>query len=363
MRKKNVLRLLVCLLIIFSLAIARYGKILGYDLKMDAAADAKAGGTRQAVAWRVLKNGATIVNTTSLGNDIIGYAGQVPLEITIQDGIVQKVQVLDNEETPRFMARAAALLSEWQGKSLDEALALQVDAVSGATYTSQALIGNMQLGLRYAQAKLQAAPSLAAMQGEGLSSFLSLKNILGLLVVLMAAILPLFVKNRIYRFCQLALNVGVLGLWCGNCLSYASLLGYAAHGLQVLTMAVPLVMLFTALVYPLLGKPAYYCAHVCPFGSLQQLAGQCLKFKLRLSPKAVKWLNIFRQALWVVLMLCIWTGVWADWTDYEPFSAFVFQSASWVVTALALVFVVLSLIIPRPYCRFVCPLGTLLKLK
>ena len=70
---------------------------------------------------------------------------------------------------------------------------------------------------------------------------------------------------------------------------------------------------------------------------------------------------MFRQLLWAVLMLCLWTGVWFNWIDYEPFSAFVFQSASWVVIVIAVVFVALSTVIARPYCRFVCPTGSLFK--
>ena len=48
--------------------------------------------------------------------------------------------------------------------------------------------------------------------------------------------------------------------------------------------------------------------------------------------------------------------------DYEVFSAFVFQTASAFVLVLGIVVVVLSLFVPRPYCRFVCPTGTLLRL-
>ena len=80
-----------------------------------------------------------------------------------------------------------------------------------------------------------------------------------------------------------------------------------------------------------------------------------------MKPKTAKRLDLFRQLLWAVLMLCLWTGVWFDWIDYEPFSAFVFQSASWVVIVIAVVFVSLSTVIIRPYCRFVCPTGSLFK--
>ena len=101
---------------------------------------------------------------------------------------------------------------------------------------------------------------------------------------------------------------------------------------------------------------------VCPFGALQELAGKCVKYKIPMSAKTQKSLNVMRQILWAVLMLCLWTGAWFDWIDYEPFSAFIVQSASWVVIVIAVVFVALSTVIMRPYCRFVCPTGTLLKI-
>lgn len=40
-------------------------------------------------------------------------------------------------------------------------------------------------------------------------------------------------------------------------------------------------------------------------------------------------------------MICIWGGVWNEWTDFEPFSAFIFHSASWI----EIVNVVLSLLV------------------
>ena len=62
-----------------------------------------------------------------------------------------------------------------------------------------------------------------------------------------------------------------------------------------------------------------------------------------------------------MLMLCLWTGVWFDWIDYEPFSAGGGQAAAGGGGAIALAFVALSTVIMRPYCRFVCPTGSLLK--
>ena len=63
-----------------------------------------------------------------------------------------------------------------------------------------------------------------------------------------------------------------------------------------------------------------------------------------------------------MLVVLLVTGIWTEWMDYEVFSAFVFQTASAFVLVLGIVVVVLSLFVPRPYCRFVCPTGTLLRL-
>ena len=131
--------------------------------------------------------------------------------------------------------------------------------------------------------------------------------------------------------------------------------------MNVVALIVPVIMLITAFVYPLFGKKSYFCTHVCPFGSLQELAGKCVGYKIRMKPTTAKRIDWLRQILWTILMLCLWTGIWFDWIDYEPFSAFVFQSASWVVIAIAISFVALSTVIMRPYCRFVCPTGSLLK--
>ena len=57
------------------------------------------------------------------------------------------------------------------------------------------------------------------------------------------------------------------------------------------------------------------------------------------------------------------TDVWSEWTDYEPFSAFLLATADPLVIALAATILLAANYIPRPFCRFVCPTGTLLKMK
>lgn len=345
---QQLLCLLTCVLMVVAVSIRRDGKVAGQEVKDHQTASQK---TEPMV---VLEDGSVRLNTTELGKDIVGYGGTVPLEITLHEGRVENIRALANSETPGFFKEASVLLTKWNGQTVEDALKMKVDAVSGATFSSKAIIGNVQRGLQYAAKN----PVKTSVWTE---FDFSAKAMAGLVVVLLAAIVPLFIKDRRYRMVQQILNVIVLGFWCGSFLNYTSIISYMSNGMNIVALIVPVIMLITAFVYPLFGKKSYYCTQVCPFGSLQELAGKCVGYKVRIKSATAKRLDKFRQILWAMLMLCLWTGVWFDWIDYEPFSAFVFQSASWVVIALAIVFVALSTVVMRPYCRFVCPTGSLLK--
>ncbi len=345
-RLQSLFGLIVAFLLIASVSIRRDGRLWGHSLTAN---------TKEPPQVESKTGDTLVINTTEIGKNIIGYNGPVPLEIFICHGRVVKVVALPNAETPGFFARVKGLLNRWNGLTVEEALALDVDAVAGATFSSNAVIGNMRRGLQQAQ---QQSVTKSVWNTINIPP----QFIIGLVVVLMAAILPLLVRNKTIRIIQMVLNVIVLGFWCGAFISYASLVNYMSNGMNVIVLAVPFVMLVTAFVYPLFGRKAHYCSYVCPFGSLQQLVGMCVKYKLPIKPSIVKILGRLRQGLWAVLMLCMWCGVLFKWMDYELFSAFLFGSASWVVIAVAVVFVLLSAIVNRPYCHFVCPTGTLLRI-
>lgn len=91
----------------------------------------------------------TIVNTQQLGKNVRGYRGATPLKIYIRKNKVIKVEALANHETPKFFAKAKAILAKYEGASTKKAARMQVDGVSGATFTSKSLKKNMELGLNY----------------------------------------------------------------------------------------------------------------------------------------------------------------------------------------------------------------------
>lgn len=350
---EQIVLLLTCLLVMMVAAIRRDGRVWGSRLAEVARTDTT--GKAAASPMTTLDDGTVVVNTTTLGKDIAGYAGPVPVEIHLKDGKVVAVKALKNNETPDFFDEAKVLLSQWDGKTVEEALHRKVDAVSGATFSSRAIIGNVQAGLRFASQNA-AKPSVL----DKLD--LSLKNIVGLIVVLMAAVIPLFYRNKTYRTVQLSLNVVVLGFWCGTFLNWSLFVGYMSSGINLWISLIPIVMLVTAFIYPLFGRKNYYCTNICPFGSIQDLAGKANRKKWKMGKETTKRLGQVRQGLFAVLMLLMLVGVGFEWMDYEVFSAFIFKSAAVVVIIMAVVFTLLAIFVPRPYCRFVCPTGTLFKL-
>lgn len=96
------------------------------------------------------ENGVYVIDTTELGKDVEGYNGPTPLKIYIINNKVEKIEALKSFETPKYYVKVKkALLEKWNGLKVKDAKALKVDAVTGATFSSEAVIKNVQLGLDY----------------------------------------------------------------------------------------------------------------------------------------------------------------------------------------------------------------------
>ena len=82
---------------------------------------------------------------------IKGYAGETPVLVAL-DGkkVILGVYLLQNQETPRFAKRVedAGFYKNWNGLTVKQALKHEVDAVSGATFTSRAVAQSVQAALK-----------------------------------------------------------------------------------------------------------------------------------------------------------------------------------------------------------------------
>ena len=95
-------------------------------------------------------DGTVTINTTTLKADE-GCFGPTPLLIHLDaQERVSKIEALPNGETPSYWSLVMEKLSTvWNGLPATEAASLEVDAVTGATYSSEGLISNVRSGLTY----------------------------------------------------------------------------------------------------------------------------------------------------------------------------------------------------------------------
>ena len=81
----------------------------------------------------------TVLFSSPYSDAIKGFNGPTPLLIALDaEDRIKTVTLLENEETPRFAQRVVegGLYDAWNGLTVEEAMDKQVDAISGATYTS-----------------------------------------------------------------------------------------------------------------------------------------------------------------------------------------------------------------------------------
>ena len=95
-------------------------------------------------------DGTYIINTTTLASDVEGYAGTTPMEVHIKKNKIVKVVALKSQETPKYNAKVKKqMLPKYEGMNIKKGQVADVDAVTGATFTSQAMHENIRRAVDY----------------------------------------------------------------------------------------------------------------------------------------------------------------------------------------------------------------------
>ena len=98
----------------------------------------------------VKEKGLYIVDTTELGKGVDGYVGPTPLKVYIRKNVIEKIEFLPNQETPKYWnACKKHMQNKWDGMKVSEAKTAEVDGRTGATFSSDAVKQNVKLALEY----------------------------------------------------------------------------------------------------------------------------------------------------------------------------------------------------------------------
>ncbi len=296
----------------------------------------------------------SVLATEQYAPDIYGYGGPIPMYLFIDPaGIITQVKILKNDESPSFLRKALAkgVVKQWIGKQVSHLSTFQPDAVTGATLSSNAINQSLTTSIsHYVGSNLQ---------GEK-PNYFSLKNIAALLVLALGVYASFYKKEnkKTLRMVLLVVNVVVLGFWCGTFISLGALLNLVHNGVHGASSLIFILLVALALIMPLFKKhKKYYCTWVCPYGSAQEIVGKLHKKKYQPSQKVMAYLKYSRRVITLGLYVAMWLGVSTDIMGFEPFAAFLFQNASWLVLTVAILGLISALFVPKGWCRFACPAG------
>ena len=297
-----------------------------------------------------------LVATQPYAAKVTGFAGATPLYLLFSADTLKALASGENAETPDYYAEAEAhLFQQVVGKTFNQIHPSKLDAMSGATMSSNGIKETLRLTLA-----ARSDTFTSDQDTPGIRWGLTVVVVVALSLGAMAAWSNKRVKA--VRVAVLLLNVGVLGFWAGQTLSVSLLRGWISHGLDPLLYLPLVIVLLVAIVMPILGRRHYYCNWVCPYGALQELAWMLPVPKVKVSQAVFNVMRMVRMVALMALLAALWFGAGAWLLDYEPFALFSLHTAGIGVIVLALVFVVAGLFIPRPWCRCLCPLGLLLEM-
>ncbi|HOL31285.1 MAG TPA: 4Fe-4S binding protein [Anaerohalosphaeraceae bacterium] len=184
-------------------------------------------------------------------------------------------------------------------------------------------------------------------------------------VVLTAALLAaswLVLKKRSRRAIVLLMlaSLAYFGFWRKGCICPIGAIGNISLALFNSDFAIPwttAAFFFLPLVFALFfGR--VFCGAVCPLGALQDI--------VLLRPIQIPlWLETpLRLLAWLYLLMAILYAAAGSAfliCRYDPFVAFFRFSANPAMWVISFAMLAMAVFIPRPYCRFLCPYGVILR--
>ncbi|MFI3288302.1 MAG: 4Fe-4S binding protein [Rikenellaceae bacterium] len=288
----------------------------------------------------------------------VGYAGKVPVFIELhEDGTVDTVGLGDNYETIAYVRKLSrrGFFDSWDGMTLSEVAVADVDAVSGVTFTARAVIENVK------KLAAEMTNTVAVIESPYTAEWIAERA--ALLAVFLLALFSYFFpkRSKSLRWVLLVASIGVLGVWQGSFISFQLLYNYVING-PLMNQIGLFIILVISILLPLLLNKQFYCTYLCPFGAAQELTSKIPVKKWKLGVKVTRYFKWVRKGVFVLFTVLLFTVSSFSPDEWEPFSAFSalrdfvnFTGVS--VLIIASVSLVLSVFVPKVWCRAFCPVG------
>ncbi len=303
-----------------------------------------------------------------------GFGGAVPVLTAVdQSGKVAAVRLLPSRETPSYLRHVdnEKVLGWFEGRSYADDMAIRdLDAISGATVTAEAVSEAVSKGARAVAVGLigMPPPTEAARRRFALGA----TDVLALVWVAALAVVFWRPRPRRWRTVASVLSIVVLGLIARRFVSVSDWARVLAGAWPSWAAAAGWYLFLGAVVALTFVRGRIYCTHMCPFGAMCSLLSRAPTARLRPTGRAFAALRAVRWAVLSLTALGFAYTAGAAVFAYEPYGptfdalsapfsssvglADLLSFQAWAA-ALAGAALAASLFIPRFWCRFVCPAG------
>lgn len=167
-------------------------------------------------------------------------------------------------------------------------------------------------------------------------------------------------RSRRMVFVLVLASLAYFGFYRQGCVCSVGSLQNVLDAFVTPGSAIPLIVavfFFLPLIFALyFGR--VFCAAVCPLGAIQEVSAV---YPVQLSRPVETLLGLLPYAYLGLTVLSIFMGTGFLICRYDPFVGFFRQGASFNMLLAGGVLLLTGIFITRPYCRFLCPYGVLLR--
>ncbi len=277
-----------------------------------------------------------------------------------QEGNIEQVQHIASKETQSYLTKIAneGFYQEFYNVPLENEV--EIDAVSGATLTSEAIIKTTEALINLYRNDFEDK----LVEDRNMASFqlIAINSIWWVLHLFIIALFYIYGFQKKYKKTKRdvkilsIISVLYIGFFLNSSFTYVSLIHPFLE--TSLSSFVALYALFSLL--GAVWSKNIYCQYVCPYGHLQRISlGLTNKQFVSTFFMPHKWVKRIRDFIAVILVTGILLGL-RSWGSFEVFPDLFGLDFTSYWFGVSLLLIVINLKYPFIWCRIACPTGAVL---
>ncbi|MBF0483285.1 MAG: 4Fe-4S binding protein [Candidatus Omnitrophica bacterium] len=303
--------------------------------------------------------------TDEINPKILGYGGKFRILVTLDSDLkITEAQLIEHHETAAYInERIEKFLYQFIGKSGEHfKIGQNIDAMTRATISSKAFTSSIEQGIEKIRQIISDRHYFSKKNTKKIVPVTNYFDQIIPFLLFMLAILAMLNANQILRWITLLTSLIYLGIIKSSMLSIITLGNISLGQTPDYNLNPIWYILMTLNLLTLILFKNVYCASICPFLAVQDIANT-IRQKLHFS--SIPMNNKLRITKYFVLGIALLLFIIYRNTDaiiFEPYVLLFSGNPSVYGLILLIILIATSFFIYRFWCKFFCPWGALQKL-